>query len=108
MNGARNVLWLVILALVLPLFVGPISCARARPRSTRASSISGYGVRTDFVEGTTLHFRDFDLVYAGRRHVTPPQFPRGWWAYDFIVKSDGTVQRVSWSAGTGDIGPVRF
>jgi hypothetical protein len=44
----------------------------------------------------------------GKRHVTPTQFPRGWWVHDFKVRGKGDEQTVSWSAGTGDIGPTRF
>jgi hypothetical protein len=44
----------------------------------------------------------------GKRHVVPSQYPRGWWTCDFKVRGKGGEQTVSWSAGTGDIGPTRF
>jgi hypothetical protein len=67
-----------------------------------------YGAKVTFRQGEALRFPDFELVYTGKRHVVPPQFPRGWWAYDFTAKHGKTEQKISWSAGTGDIGPTRF
>lgn len=67
-----------------------------------------YGSKAKFGVGRTLPFPDFEVTYTGKHHVTPPQYPRGWWVHDFKVRSKGNEQTVSWSAGTGDIGPVRF
>ena len=67
-----------------------------------------YGAKVKFRLGQTLRFPDFEVTYMGQHHVTPPQYPRGWWVHDFKVRGEGHEQTVSWSAGTGDIGPVRF
>ena len=67
-----------------------------------------YGTKVKFSAGRTLRFPDFELIYVGKRRVTPRQYPRGWWTYDFKVRRKGDEQIVSWSAGTGDIGPTRF
>ena len=67
-----------------------------------------YGTKVTFREGQPIKFPAFELVYTGKRKVVPPQYPRGWWAYDFQVRHGKTEQKVSWSAGTGDIGPTRF
>ena len=67
-----------------------------------------YGTKVKFSAGRPLHFPDFNIAYLGKRHVTPRQYPRGWWSYDFKVRGKGDEQTVSWSAGTGDIGPTRF
>lgn len=67
-----------------------------------------YGSKVRFRLDRTLRFPGFELTYMGKRHVTPPQYPRGWWIHDFKVRSKGDEQTVSWSAGTGDIGPTRF
>ena len=61
-----------------------------------------------FDAGRTLHFPDFDLTYLEKRRATPAQYPRGWWIFDFKVRAKNEEQTVSWSAGTGDIGPTRF
>lgn len=83
--------------------------------SVLASSYAGdssgtvaYGSKVRFDLDRPLRFPDFEMTYMGKRHVTPPQYPRGWWIHDFKVRGKGGEQTVSWSAGTGDIGPTRF
>jgi hypothetical protein len=81
------------------------------PFSARAEGspdAAAYGTKVKFSAGRTLHFPDFDLTYVGKRHVTPPQYPRGWWIHDFKVRAKDDEQTILWSAGTGDIGPTRF
>lgn len=77
-------------------------------RAEEAADAAAYGTKVKFSAGRTLHFPDFDLTYAGKRRVTPPQYPRGWWVHDFKVGAKGDEQTIAWSAGTGDIGPTRF
>ena len=113
MKRRLNFLHCILIAALLTILVPPaVSCSRRNHRSTRPAVISPavlpYGVRVKFEQDQTLRFPDFELTYAGGRRVTPPQFPRGWWAYDFRVRAGDGEQTVSWSAGTGDIGPVRF
>ena len=69
---------------------------------------AAYATKVTFQEGKPVKFPNFELVYTGKRKVLPPQYPRGWWAYDFQVRNGKAEQKVSWSAGTGDIGPTRF
>ena len=73
-----------------------------------AADAVAYSSKVKFSVGHTLHFPDFDLTYVRKRRVTPPQYPRGWWIHDFKVRAKSDEQTVSWSAGTGDIGPTRF
>jgi hypothetical protein len=89
------------------LFVHLLAFA-VSPRAEEAPDAAAYGAKVKFTIGRTLRFPDFQLTYIGKRHVTPPQYPRGWWTYDFKVRGKGDEQTVSWSAGTGDIGPTRF
>lgn len=89
------------------LFVHLLALA-ACSHAEEASDAVAYGAKVKFSVGRTLHFPDFDLTYVGKRRVTPPQYPRGWWIHDFKVRAKGDEQTVSWSAGTGDIGPARF
>ncbi len=72
------------------------------------SDTAAYGSKVRFKAGRTLRFPDFELIYLGKRRVAPKQYPRGWWIHDFKVVCKGAEQTVSWSAGTGDIGPTRF
>ncbi|HKP04642.1 MAG TPA: hypothetical protein VJU77_14920 [Chthoniobacterales bacterium] len=78
------------------------------PASAPSSEPPKYLAKVTFAKGLVLHFPDFDVTPAEKRRVTPPQYPRGWWVYDFVVRSKSGEQTVSWSAGTGDIGPARF
>lgn len=89
------------------LFVHLLALA-ACSYAEEASNAVAYGSKVKFRTGRVLHFPDFELTYAGKHHVTPPQYPRGWWVYDFSVRSKTGEQAVSWSAGTGDIAPARF
>jgi hypothetical protein len=75
-----------------------------------ASSVfeAAYDSPVKFREGRTWRYPDFELTYIGRYHVAPPQYRRGWWRSDFKVKSGNSEQTISWSAGTGDIGPAQF
>jgi hypothetical protein len=77
-------------------------------RAEEAPDAAAYGTKVKFSAGRTLHFPNFNLTYVGKRRVTPPQYPRGWWVHDFKVRAKNDEQTVSWSAGTGDVGPTRF
>lgn len=89
------------------LFVHLLAFA-ACSHAEEASNAVAYGAKVKFSVGRALHFPAFDLTYVGERRVTPPQYPRGWWIHDFKVRAKSDEQTVSWSAGTGDIGPTRF
>src|ERR1041384_4415829 len=78
------------------------------PGNADPSERRGYDTKVSFAKDRTLRFPDFELTYLGKRHVTPPQYPRGRWVFDFVVRSKTDEQKVAWSAGTGDIGPTRF
>ena len=91
-------------AVVALSLIGFLPCSA----SALSSEPPKYLAKVTFAKGVALHFPDFDVTYVEQRRVTPPQYPRGWWAYDFVVRSKSGEQTVSWSAGTGDIGPVRF
>jgi hypothetical protein len=73
-----------------------------------ANRISAYGSKVSFNRAQPLQFPDFTLEYAGERRVSSKQFPRGFLYHDFIVSGASERITVSWSAGTGDIGPVVF
>jgi len=66
------------------------------------------GARVAYQLNTPLPFADFTLTYTGERRILSQKFPPGMVFYDFRVVSPQGTQTVSWSAGTGDIGPVLF
>ena len=67
-----------------------------------------YGEKVRYQEGKVIAFPDFTLTYKGQRRVVPPQYPRGWWVYDFEVKAAKKTQTICWSAGTGLIDATDF
>jgi len=96
---------LAALTLVAPL-------ARADPaaaaRKAAPSVAPAYAARVSFKRGIPLRFPDFELTFTGERHAASPQFPRGFRYHDFRVVRGRGSQMVSWTSGTGDLGPVRF
>jgi hypothetical protein len=89
------------LALVITLlFTG---CQVSSPADQAA-----YGSRVAYTRGKPVTFPDFTLEFAGTREVAPPKAPRSFRYYDFIVIRGNEQQAVSWSSGTGEIGPREF
>ena len=94
--------------IVHTLMVLLLSALGATSQAGDFSTTVAYSSKVRFSLDRTLRFPDFEMTYKGKRHVTPPQYPRGWWIHDFSVRGKSGEQTVSWSAGTGDIGPTRF
>ena len=67
-----------------------------------------YRAKVSFKKGAPVTFRDFVLTYLGERRVSSEKFARGFLVHDFQVTSLAGKQTVSWSSGTGDIGPTAF
>ena len=65
-----------------------------------------YGKRVNYDIGKQIQYRDFTIHFLGIRHETPDVFPIGWDVFD--VSNSGDSILVSWSAGTGLIGPETF
>jgi hypothetical protein len=67
-----------------------------------------FGTKVAYHPNTPVQFDKFTLTYLAQRRVSSKQYPRGMVVYDFRVKSAQGEQTVSWSAGTGEIGPTFF
>jgi hypothetical protein len=68
-----------------------------------------YGVKVQYALGQSLKFPDLTLEYMGKRESpATSDYPRSMVFYDFKVYQGDGVQTISWSAGTGDIGPTLF
>ena len=96
---AGMAVWLAIVCLVAGLLASACAVSPAAP---------GYGAKVRYSAGKPLVFPDLTLEYAGERRVESTQYPRGFVVHDFMARHDGQEARVSWSAGTGDIGPTLF
>ena len=84
-------------------FVDPVSCGQAASEQK-----ASYGTRVKYQAGQEIEFPDFTVEYVGERRKSLPVYPRGFLYYDFKVRTANIEKVVSWSSGTGDIGPVEF
>src|SRR5206468_5383562 len=99
----RNNSTLIFLFSGLLAFVGPVSCGQAASEQK-----ASYGTRVKYQAGQKIEFPDFTVEYVGERRKSLPVYPRGFLYYDFKVRTANIEKVVSWSNGTGDIGPVEF
>ena len=99
----RNNSPLILLLSGVLAFAGPVSCGHAASEQK-----ASYGTRVKYRPGEKIEFPDFTVEYVGERRKTVPVYPRGFLYYDFKVGKGKTEKMVSWSSGTGDIGPVEF
>jgi hypothetical protein len=67
-----------------------------------------YGTCVKCRVGQKIEFPDFTVQYVGERRQSAQAYPRGFLYYDFKVRTANIEKVVSWSSGTGDIGPVEF
>lgn len=72
------------------------------------NKMNSYGTKVRYTPGVVMYFPDLALDFIARRHEAHPVYKRGFAYYDFRVTAGGESQRLSWSAGTGDIGPTEF
>lgn len=93
---------LVVLASLLAFF-GPVSCGHAASEQK-----TSYGTRVKYRAGQKIEFPDFTVEYVGEHRQSVSAYPRGFLYYDFKVRNANVEKVVSWSSGTGDIGPVEF
>ncbi len=67
-----------------------------------------YGTRVKYVPGQKIEFPDFSIEYLGERRKTVPVYPRPFIYYDFKVRKGKAEKMVSWTSGTGLVGPKDF
>lgn len=92
-----------VILTTVPLLIIAVAC---QPVSTQPPA---YGAKVHYAQGQPLHFPDVSLEFVGRREVpASADYPRAMTFYDFKVHQGSETQLVSWSAGSGDIGPTLF
>jgi len=64
--------------------------------------------RVKYRVGKQIEFPDFTIKYVGERSKSVPVYPRPFIYYDFKVSKGKTEKMVSWTTGTGLIGPRDF
>lgn len=92
--------------LVLVSCVIPLPGADAEP--THSTTNATYGQRVTYRPGQSIRFPDFTLTYVGMRHEQSALFPHGFTFHDFQIKRMTESYTVSWSSGTGVLGPAFF
>ena len=73
-----------------------------------ATHAADLGVRVVYKKDAPISFATFTLTYIGERRVVTEKFPPGMNFYDFRVTTPHGTQTITWSSGTGDIGPTLF
>jgi hypothetical protein len=99
----RTVSALILLFNGLSALVGPVSCGYGA-----SAQKASYGTRVKYATGKKIEFPDFTIEYVGNRRKTLPVYTRGFLYYDFTVTKGNTEKTVSWTSGTGVIGPTQF
>jgi hypothetical protein len=100
--GMRSNTAFIVLVIGVLAFAGPVTCGYAS--ALKAS----YGTRIKYASGKKIEFPDFTIEYVGEHRTTTPMYPRGFLYYDFKVSKGKTARMVSWTSGTGLIGPMQF
>ena len=99
----KNNSTLIFLFSGLLAFFGPVSCGHAASEQK-----ASYGTHVKYRAGQKIEFPDFIVECVGERRKSIPVYPRGFFYYDFKVNNGKAGKVVSWTTGTGDIGPVEF
>jgi len=96
---------------MLTAIVG-LLCSGCRAEMVHLSKMNvgpvAYGQKVRFARSQPLQFPDFTLTSLGERHETLAYFPAGITFMDFQVGRAAEGFTISWSSGTGDIGPTAF
>jgi hypothetical protein len=97
-----------IFLISLVILFGPSCLAGSSPSTTSA----GYGSRVNFDKDKIINFPDLALTFKGTRRAdvkTPEGRPIPFGPYyDFDITTKASASAVSWSSGTGAIGPSNF
>ena len=82
----------------------PVGCGQALPVPQ-----ASYGTRVEYRLGLKIEFPDLIIEYLGERRQRASPYPRDFLYYDFKIRArQGAEKTVSWTSGTGDIGPIEF
>lgn len=72
-------------------------------------NIFQYGEKVQYEKGTVIQFPDFRLVYIGDKWLSGKNGATWSMVFNLFEISDGKISKeISWSSGTGNIGPNPF
>jgi hypothetical protein len=74
------------------------------------NKVQNYGEKVSYTDRKEIIYPDFSLKFSGTRErgFPMPDSATKMIFYDFQVVKGDKMQTVSWSSGTGDIGPTFF
>ena len=81
------------------------ACAFLNQQTGRAYQ---YGKKIDYSDQEVKKLPDISIRFLEKRREASPVFPRGFTYYDFEVMKGEEKKKISWSSGTGVIGPTYF
>lgn len=95
----------IIAVLLISMFLNV--CGSGGASENRAQK---YGEKVSYASGEELKFPDFTVKFTGKREQKYPNENSNlkMTVYDFEVAKGEAKKKVSWSSGTGDIGPAFF
>lgn len=105
--------YIIIVGVILIIIAGYVIMTYQNPSlpndpNPMNSSQVAYNTKVKFAKGEVLEFLDFTLEFLGtRRQESSLRVSLGD-LYDFKITANGQAQTISWSSGTGAIGPRRF
>lgn len=67
-----------------------------------------YGKKMNYLDREIKKLPDFSIRFLNERHEQSPVFRPGFTFYDFEITNGTETKTVSWSSGTGDVGPTFF
>ena len=101
MNTVKNIAKSTLPVILLLIIVTACNRAATQPPT--------YGEKIQYTQGEPLTFPNITLEFVGKREAPlSSDYPQGMTFYDFKVYQDSQAKLISWSAGTGDIGPILF
>jgi hypothetical protein len=98
----NNSAFIILFSGLLALF-SPVSFGHAASEQ-KASYRTGVKYRV----GQKIEFQDLTIEYLGERRKSVPVYPRPFIYYDFKVTKEKAEKVISWTTGTGLIGPMEF
>jgi hypothetical protein len=102
----------VAFLLVLSTFWGGCSAPNHEPgQQVAQQSLSehyAYGQKINYLDRKSKQLPDISVRFVGERKENSKIFPSGFVNEDFEVVKAVETKKVSWSSGTGDIGPIFF
>lgn len=91
---------------VILLLGAILFCSCSRAGSSDESLM--YGRKINYTDGEPKKLPDITIRFLEKRKESSPAFKPGFTFFDFEAAKGAEKTKISWSSGTGDIGPTYF